>query len=499
MRFGEFYSVDTEEADDWFDCLMSIDTPLCVDPFLVYEDESEFWSSAHGHVLDFFSLAFSLMRQSKGSRSSAAYIQLKNLLIFPEPAEFCLGLSESSPLGAGSGQGLQQGMLDGIRTAVGLGYENVSHMEMLALFQGGIGLDRISDITCNILKSYFIEYTQEVCRRHSIPTEEFTVKNASWSAEFARWIDRKVQLPKNPFVTTRRLPVLLTPQQFLKDIPVVTSDGLWNYAWENHASELRASFNYDLSSKVSAHTKAMLARQNPVIVTEYLTNLEQDMHEGYSITGDPKFLVNWYEAGAGMLRNVPLAFTPETPDQFKTFIRSIIDAYKHSIEEQDGWLLLWAQGRGRPERVVQALFRSIVMNYCRTNDIDLSGESQAGRGPVDFKFSRGWQARAIVEMKLMRHTAFWDGILAQTPQYAISEEVNVAFFVAIAYLDKDMETERLGKVGRAAEIASRNGLTVEPVVIDARSKESASKLKASESDREQLHNGSDDDSDDQED
>jgi hypothetical protein len=493
VRFSEYYSIDPGDSDDWFDLLLPLDTPLCVDPFLIYEDESPEWRSAHGRVLEFFALAFSLMRQSKGNKEAASYIQLENLLMFPEPAEFCLGLSEGSPLGAGAGRGLQEGMIEGIRTAVGLGLQNVSHMEMLILFQGGMGLDRISDVTCNILKSYFIHYTQEVCRRHSIPTEEFVIKNASWSSEFARWKERKVQLPLNPFVTKKRLPVLLAPERFLKDIPVVTADNFWKYAWETHASELRASFNYDISAKVDARAKAMLARQNPVIVAEYLEKLEQETHEGYPIATDPKFLVNWYEAGDGITRDFSLAFAPSEPSEFTGFVRSVIESFKQNIEQQDGWLLLWSNNRGRAERVVQALFRSAVMHYCRANHIDLSGESNAGRGPVDFKFSQGWSARAVVEMKLMRNSDFWDGILAQTPQYATSEEVRAAFFVAIAYLDRDLGPDRLSKIERAVDIASSDSVTIEAVVIDARPKESSSNLSASAQDRGQLHGWDDGD------
>jgi hypothetical protein len=126
-----------------------------------------------------------------------------------------------------------------------------------------------------------------------------------------------------------------------------------------------------------------------------------------------------------------------------------------SIEEQDAWQLLWYKSVARSERVVQALFRSVVIHYCRSHGIDLSGESNAGRGPVDFKFSQGWNARAIVEIKLMRNSSFWNGILQQTPQYARSEEVKAAYFVAVAYTDDEMTPSRLQKVDQAAQIASR--------------------------------------------
>jgi hypothetical protein len=380
-------------------------------------------------------------------------------------------------------------MLDGVKTALGLGIDNIPHMEMLALFQGGMGLDRISDVTCNILKRYFIDYTQEVCRRHNIGMQQFQVRNASWSEEFARWNDQRIKLPANPFLR-RSQPVLLVPERFLRDIPVVTADGFWRYAWGSHSSELRADFNYDIARRVDARLKARLARQNPGIVLNYLQELEQDSHKPYPLSEDPKLLVNWYEAGAGMTIRRPLSAVPAEPIEFGRFVAEIVDAFRHNVEEQDGWQLLWYHGRSRGEKRVQALFRSCVNHYCRANDIGLSGESNAGRGPVDFKFSQGWRAQAVVEMKLMRNSGFWDGILAQTPRYALSEQVQSAIFVAVAYTDTEMNEERLVKIRRAAQIASAsNSLEVIPVVVDARPKKSASNLRATDEARTELHGG----------
>ena len=199
MRFSELYQVDKTDDDDWFDTFLPADSNLCVDPFLIYEDHSSRWNTAHDHVLEFFAVIFELVHEAKDNKKSISWRQAERLLLFPEPAEFCLGVAEGSSQGAGSGQGLQIDMLDGITAAVRAGITNVPHMEMLALFQGGMGLDRMSDAVCNILKSYFISYTQDVCRRHNIPMQTFLVKNASWSSEFARWQDRRLELPLNPY------------------------------------------------------------------------------------------------------------------------------------------------------------------------------------------------------------------------------------------------------------------------------------------------------------
>jgi hypothetical protein len=492
LRFSELYPVDQTDEDDWFDTFLPADSNLCVDPFLIYEDSGPQWTTAHDRVLEFFALMFELIRHGGDNKKSVSWRQAERLLLFPEPAEFCLGVAEGSSQGAGAGPGLQKDMLDGITAAVRAGLTNVPHMEMLALFQGGMGLDRMSDAVCNILKSYFISYTQDVCRRHAIPTQTFLVKNASWSREFARWQDRRIELPLNPY-PHRPIGVLLTPERFLKDIPVVTADDFWSYAWANHADDLRRDMNFDLARNTPRYVKARLARQHISVTEAYFHELEQNKHEPYPVQSDPKMLVNWYESGAGILDKQEINLVPSSPMEFAFFIQQIIYAFRQSIEQQDAWQLLWYNSVPRKERVVQALFRSVVIHYCRSHGIDISGESNAGRGPVDFKFSQGWNARAIIEIKLMRNSAFWDGILQQTPQYARSEEVKSAFLVAVAYTDEDMDPSRLDKIDQAARMASReNNIDVRAIVIDARQKLSASKLKATIEEREELHRDADD-------
>ncbi|MCP2324933.1 hypothetical protein HDA40_003440 [Hamadaea flava] len=496
MKFSEHYDVERRQEDDWFDVYLRVDSKLFVDPFLIYDNVSPFWSGAHDQILGFFEIVFGLVAESKGDERSLAWKKASRLLMFPEPAEFCLGMAEASPNGSGSGSGLQQGMLSGVKTALGLGIENVDHIETLVLFQGGMGVDRISDAVCNILKSRFIEYTQDVCRRHDIPMQEFRVRNARWSTEHARWADADVELPANPYFKNR--PVLLVPKEFLKEMPIVTPEAFWRYAWANHSEALRGDFNYDIAKNVDRWTMARLARQNPDIVADYLSKMEATDHKPYPVDRDPKFLVRWYDVGAEIAARSPLAFLPASPEEFPQFVKAVLDAFTHYIEHQNGWEMLW-ESSGRPvtERKVQRMFHGAAINYCRANDVDLTGEANAGRGPVDFKFSKSWSARALVEMKLMSNSHFWDGILEQTKEYLIAEEIRVAYFVAVAFEDKDLDPKTTEKITRAAEIVARKHPDVEvrPMIIDARRQESASKLRADQDTRDELHRKTDTDTD----
>jgi hypothetical protein len=478
MRFSEHYGITRDVDDDWFDPLLMADTALYVDPFRIYvDDDAGQWGGAHDHLLRFFGMALAMVKDARGNDRSPAWQKAKNLLLFPEPAEFCLGVARGSTKGSGSSHGLQVAMLEGARAAVGLGIDEVEHMELLVLFQEGIGVDRLSDIVCNVLKSYFIRYTQATCRRHDVPTRRVRVRHSDWNEQFAVWDDRAAELPVNPIAKGS---VLLVPERFLREIPTVDASDFWDYAWSNQNEQLRGDFNYDLSKNVPAHVKARLARQYPDVAIRYLKSLESRPKPAYDVERDPEFRVRWYESGRDFAQNHPLSYVPQSPDGFPHFVRSMIGSFAHGLEESDAWRLLWNDSRPRGERDVQALFRSTVLHYCRANGIVLSSESNAGRGPVDFKFAADWHAQALVEVKLASNSHYWDGLQQQTVQYLKSEEVQVGFYVTVCFTDADFRSERRDRVARVAEsVSDQAGKEIIPVFVDAAPKTSASKLRGS--------------------
>jgi hypothetical protein len=267
---------------------------------------------------------------------------------------------------------------------------------------------------------------------------------------------------------------------------VASADGFWSYAWADHAEELRGDFNFDIARRIPPRVKADLARRNPRVVLSYLSRLEAIKHDPYPLHSDPKLVHKWIEGGKEIATSTPFSFVPEGKEEFGQFVDTVIQAYRHGIEEHGAWELLWDGTRPKAERAAQALFRSTVIHYCRAHNIDYSGEANAGRGPVDFKFSQGWTARTIVEMKLMRNSKFWDGLLAQTPQYAKSEEVDCAYFVAVGFTDTELSEARRKSVEDATEVVRERGLKLRSIIVDARRKESASKLRASSDDRDSL-------------
>lgn len=202
MRFSKHFSVRHAKGTDWFDPLLDQDTPLYVDPFLVYDDKKPLWRGARQEVVDFFDTAAQLIERANGNVGSPAYDKALRLLRFPEPNEFALGLSMGKPQGAGTGVDFAKSMAGVLDLAHRHGHvADLASIEGFRLFEDGIGRDRVSDILCNILKHRFIKYTQEIVARRGIPTETVMVRHADWDRRNGRWIDKRIDLPKSPETT----------------------------------------------------------------------------------------------------------------------------------------------------------------------------------------------------------------------------------------------------------------------------------------------------------
>lgn len=484
MRFTEQFAIERDSNhDDWFDCELSTDTPLYVDPFLVFEDDDPYWADARQTVIDFFGLALSFISAAGGDETSPHYLKAVRMLKFPEPSEFALGLSMGHPKGSGAGFKYARKMAAALDLLSQRGVTEVPYIQAFSLFCEGLGVDRISDIFCDILKPKFIKYTQSVASRHDLELEEVAVRAARWQPRTGRWDHLRVPLPKSP-VTNEG--VLLVPSRFLKDIPVVTPDSFWTWADSSVGEDLRQELNYELNVALSRQERTdagyRTAWRHPNLVVKYLNQVAETDMEPYDIPADPKLLVEWAEAGRdAAARQQPIAKL-ETEAEFAGWVFELAKEFQHAVEETDLWRALWDDDlrKYRPEKIVQAIAGMLFAAHCRMADVDLTRESNLGRGPVDFKFSQGWEKRALLEVKLIPSTHFFTGASKQLPQYMRTERADIGIYLCVGYTDSDFSPERLKRIeDTLRQLREDSGWTLKAIYVDARpaNKDSASKLK----------------------
>lgn len=479
MRFTEQHEIERPEDADWFDPNVEMDSPLYVDPFLLFDDADPYWVAGHDEVIDFFDATLDLLKKADGHRESMHWKKAERFLQFPEPKEFALGLAMGHPEGAGVGPDLARDMCEELEFFRQRGREADDRLlGMVAVIVVGLGVDRISDMVCNILKGRFISYTQQICEAIGAPMEPLGLPNTSWTPEGCRWRSSTVSLPPSPVFSGG---VLLAPQRFLKDIPRVTPDGFWSWAEKNESETLRFELNYDLADSLDRREKARRGRELAHKAVDLLeTYVDGATHKvtAYDVDADPKGIVRWEEAGRDIAKASTAPHAPQSQEDFEDWLIALAQTFQGAIEDNGLWRALWNDEltRHRPENIAQVIARSTWIEHCHARDIDISREPDCGRGPVDFKFTRGWQVRGLIEVKHISSSQFAHGAATQLPIYLKGEQAGFGVYLCIGYQDRDFNEDRLALVKGTCKAISEQGKTrIDPIFVDARPKKSASK------------------------
>ena len=95
-----------------------------------------------------------------------------------------------------------------------------------------------------------------------------------------------------------------------------------------------------------------------------------------------------------------------------------------------------------------------------------------GGGPVDFKFSRGFKNRVLVEMKRSKGSVV-HGYEKQLERYRNASRTFQAIYVIIDYGDLGNKLDKVLKIQNEARLSGK--IASDIIVIDATKKKSASK------------------------
>lgn len=475
MLFSTCFNIERVNEDDWFDPILNSDTLLFVDPFLIFREPPESaWSDAHASLIEHFDRCFKLIAQGNCNPDALAYKKAVALLHFHEPSELCLGYTHKGTLGSGGGYGYALTIAAAIAAAIQRGVESSKHFEELGIINEGIGSDRISDITCNILKARLVRYTQEIAERHGIETASHRVWAASFDDTRQRWNSDQVLLPTNP---VNNSPIILVPRRFLRDLPQLNYRDWWDW-YENE--KLRTDFNYEVLGAVDKKTIVEIARSQFSYVQKYIESKELEQPDPYDIEKDKNGVWTWKPLTSDYVAHHPVEFQAVHDDiSFNAFIESLLSSFRHFVEEAGGWRLLWNDnGKEKPESAAQLLFRGISEHYCQAANVVIDREVELGRGPVDFKFSQGYARRALLEVKKVHNGKYWHGLEEQLPSYLCSDKVSKGWFLAIQYRTNPSSLDRIRKLPqRVDELESRlTGVQLRSFVVDALPKASASNI-----------------------
>ena len=475
MLFSEHYKFQCVGDEEWFNPILSQDTLLFIDPFAVFKSKDELFKDSYSEMMFFFQKAFELIAHAGGSKTNLSYKKAESMLIFPEVNAICLGYSKTRR-GSGTGPLWAKSLASNINDIIAKGVTHISHFEELGIFCEGIGPDRLSDMTSNLLKGRFITYTQRICNLHGIPMKKKRVQSAYFDYEYMRWCDGEYLLPVNPYKGNS--PVILIPKDFLNMLPEINSEDFANTI--DLAERLRNDFNYEIDKNLDKTKISEIAIEHYDLVKEYIDIVERREANTFGELMKRTLRYVWYELSKGIAANDKFLFGDVTDDtEFYKKVFEFAQYYKEFVEIRSGYKLLWNETRTttRSEEDVQLLFKGILDEHCRANNIDFTREVNQGMGPVDFRFSSGYKNRVLLEAKLAKNTKFWNGLKKQLPQYMKIDSCKLGIFLVVAFTDKDIKrVDNIQDIANDTEKAY--GVKIKTIVVDARvdNKESASKL-----------------------
>jgi hypothetical protein len=365
-------------------------------------------------------------------------------------------------------------MMDGIAVAIAAGLKEPEHIEEIGILNDGIGADRISDAVCNVLKHRFVKYTQAVAARHKIKLEPHRLRNARVFPTLGRWKDDTVKLPTNP---TNGKPILLVPELLLDDLPVLNADD-W---FDSHLnSDIRGQLNLTVGQRVRKKDIVKFARRHPERVRSWAREqTSRSDLRGYDFGDDPRGVVNWDGPTREFAASNPITGLPKVNNQadLRSLLITILDRFKHFVEDQRGWSLLWNKdGTEKPEEAAQLLFLGMSQHYLRLFDVEVDREVELGRGPADFKIAKGTSCRLIVEVKKANNGKFWNGLDRQLPVYLQSDDCDEGWYLAIRYRSTKASAKRMRELPvRVNRAATATGKDLRYLAVDGRPQLSASK------------------------
>jgi len=205
MRISQHYQLGRSQPTlDFVDVDAVGDVRVFISPRALRLLRSRWADECVSLLHDFFSTVLELIRTGDGRRAE----QLLGML--REPNETHLGLSKGKARGRALGTESTHDVWQALRDSEAVRSGLLEDLEDTILMIEGISTDIISDITTNVIRGPLIEYTQNMCELHGIPTEEVD-SGPLWDPGEKAWHSMYVRLPT---IEGRRL--MLVPKGIVR-------------------------------------------------------------------------------------------------------------------------------------------------------------------------------------------------------------------------------------------------------------------------------------------
>jgi hypothetical protein len=472
VYFSDFFEVTPKKVERYgaFNISLLSDLPLFVDPFLLFNSRRPQYRQLHAAIIQYLRFL-----KTKSASQQLDPGLLRAWYRFPEVKQNWFGFTGSSNKGSGLGQTFADALHSNLnRIFADFGTEKItkgSHLEKLCLIREGVGRDNISDFTTNLIHEFLLGYTEKFAQEYIQPKHRRrrAVGRVHFNYATETWEPREYDLPlfQGDYVLLTPRDILTRDDTWINKVDLVNDFDQIPESIPNDA--LRAQINnYFLkilpkkaTAKEKHEAEFRTIQQFPALIDYYIKFKEEHGGEAQNISSkrvafSQQLYVEQFRDLIGLLRSQTQFYGISGNTYQEAHQR--LAYFKDVIENKGGHRFFWINREPlHREDDVHILYR---MTWCAT-ETDVSTEVNDGRGPADFKISKG-KDKSIVEFKLAKNKSLERNLEKQTEIYERASDAQHGI-KAIVYFTK----EELGKVQR---ILKKLKLTDnrDVVLIDAR-------------------------------
>jgi len=486
IYFTDYFNVSEDVLEEYgaFNVSLITDLPLFIDPFLLFNSEKTEYRALHDDIIRY--LRFLRAKSEAGGISDGL---MRAWYCFGEVRQNWLGFCEGGNTGRGLGPGFARALNRNlVQVFQNFGNEQItrgSHLEKLCLIRSGVGRDMISDFTTNLTKDYLLSYTQGFAEAHIADelTRQISVPRAVFSYESERWMPKSYRLPfyDGDFV-------LLTPRDILtRDDTWISHSDMWHRFEDIPAAvdndQLRAEINNYFYARIPQDREptkedysraiASTLEKFPQVIDYYIRLKEDTGDEAVAVSNQKVsesdlLYIKQFGGLAQMLQSHTAFYT--IPGNTKDETREKIEFFRDVVENKGGHRIFYGND-GQPvkrEKDVHILFRLVWHG----TPSDVSREVDDGRGPADFKISRGAADKTLVEFKLAGNSQLKRNLEKQLAIYEKASDAQAGFKVIVFF----SEAELIRTEGILRELGMEKDDNI--ILVDARSDNKPSGSKA---------------------
>lgn len=470
ILFSKYFGIEDRKLHDagLIDPFLNVDTQLFIDPVMLEKSSNEIIKTKSVEKFRKHFESFVRLLAISKREGDAPWKAAQKLLDLHEPPENGLGYGGSGRSGSSRPDEVRDAMIRTSSEIVQLGSEDPEMISLMGFFEEDVGPDTISDFTTRVIIGALAEVTQLFCEAHGIEVHDTDI---SQGFKLPRYIDDNGKASN----------IVLVPSDIVRELPIANDwSDIESAAFEN--AKIRNQVNSLLAGiaqptvadrKEAMRRMALSSKEDfemfMATVKEHVAYYDPNV-DGLGYYRLKSIFANGFD---GLKQTKPYEID-NGPDDLEAFVLDTISAFKHHVENGNLWEELWVGDKPKKERAAQLIYYAMADCFCFANDVDISPEANMGGGPIDFKFSKGYNARVLVEMKRSSGTVR-HGYEKQLEIYKAAARTEIGVFVVIDYGDLGDKLAQIKAIRQQRLDAGLKASTI--VVIDATPKASASKRK----------------------